>query len=150
MQLDALGSLDLEILFPPICGAVASGIQEAVEHGEEDGPFQRESASAFRRLSLDDLIDAQLVPQSLKDKGGTDGQRAVGLDGALAVSVNKLKFGGELRHGLGEVVDFARRSEGIDLTQSGEHALTDFFAFTLTLDDLKVFVAVRVFDADEH
>jgi hypothetical protein len=51
---------------------------------------------------------------------------------------------------LGEVVDFARRSEGIDLTQSGEHALTDFFAFTLALDDLKVLVAVRVFDADEQ
>ena len=90
------------------------------------------------------------MPESLEDKGGTDGQGAVGLDGALAVGIDDLELRGELCHGLGEVIDFARCSEGIDLTQSGEHTLSDFFALTLTFTDLKVPVAVRVFDADEQ
>ena len=108
MQLDALGPLDVEILFPPFCGAVASGIQQAVEHGEEDRPFHGKAPPSISYLALDCLRDSQLVPESIKDKGGTDGQGAVSLDGALSVGIDDGSNRGELRQRTGKVIDLAR------------------------------------------
>jgi hypothetical protein len=105
VKLDVLCPADLEILLPPLCRPIASRIQEAVQHGEEDGPFQGEAASAGGKLPLDRLFDPQLLPQSLEDKGGTDGQGAVRLDGALAVGIDNRSNRGELRQRSSEVVD---------------------------------------------
>ena len=53
MKLDALGPLDLEVLFPPFCGAVASGIEQAMQDGEEDRPFHGKTPSSLGHLALD-------------------------------------------------------------------------------------------------
>src|SRR5271157_1827569 len=53
---------------------------------------------------------------------------------------------GELRKRKGQVIDLARCAEGIQLTET----LFDLLALTLAFNDLKVLVAVRVLDADEH
>ena len=74
---------DLEVLLPSLGRAVAAGIEEAVQDGEKDRPFHGEAPSSRGDLALYHLIDSQLLPQSLEDKGGTDGQGAVRLDAAL-------------------------------------------------------------------
>jgi hypothetical protein len=57
MQFDALGPLDVEILLPPFCRAVASGLQQA-KHGEEDRPFHGKAPSSIGYLALDCLTDS--------------------------------------------------------------------------------------------
>src|SRR5208282_2775385 len=107
MKLDAFCPADLEVLLPTLCRAVASGIQQAVKDGEEDRPFHGKAPWASGHLTLYRHIDSQLVPESLEDKGGTDGQSAVRLDGAIPVGINDRANRGELRQRSGEVVDLA-------------------------------------------
>ena len=107
MKFDALCPVDLEILFPALCRAVASRIEEAVQHGEENRPFQGEAPWASSHLARYCLFDPQLLPQAFEDQGWTDGQRAVRLDGAFTVGIDDRANRRELRQRSGEVVDLA-------------------------------------------
>jgi hypothetical protein len=42
MELERLAALDLVVLLPFVSGSIAPGSEQAMEDGEEDGPFDVE------------------------------------------------------------------------------------------------------------
>src|ERR1019366_9780238 len=68
MELQGVAAFDRVVGLPLVGGAVAAGVDKAVEHGEEDGPFdvEREAAS-FEQLP-DDPLTPGLAPEPLEDE----------------------------------------------------------------------------------
>ena len=68
-----------------------------MQDSEKDRPFHGKTLSSRGYLALYHLSDSQLLPQSLEDKSGTDGQGTARLDAALAVGVDDRTKRGKLR-----------------------------------------------------
>jgi hypothetical protein len=97
MEFDGLCAPNLQVLFPPLGGAVAAGLHQSMQNSEEDGPFKGKLLSPLGCQTLDHRIDSQPLPQAFENKGGADGHAAVGLHGAVALGINEGTDGGKLR-----------------------------------------------------
>src|ERR1039458_4504429 len=51
-------------------GTVAAGREEAMQHGEEDGPLDRELEATAMQQGHQDLVDRAGLPESLEDQIG--------------------------------------------------------------------------------
>ena len=96
------------------------------------------------------LLDAQLAPQPFEDQRRTDGQATMGLEGTFTMGVDDFQHGTELGQRSCEVIDLAGGQKRIHLAECGDDALLYLRAHAPTFNYLKIFVAVRVLDTNEH
>src|SRR5450631_1821154 len=86
VQAQLVDPVDGVVLFPLLGGTVAAGCEEAMQHGEEDGPLDGKLEAAVFQQSGQDLADRAGLPETLEDQARAD-VSAVS-DDALAASMS--------------------------------------------------------------
>ena len=150
MELQVVAAFDLVVRLPLVGGAVAAGVHEAMEHGEEDGALDVEFIASCIEELLDDVPAAGLLPEPLEDEGGAD---APGGDGGEL----PLGVGREQQYRLGqacprgqESIELAGLLELIEPPESGDDPLPGASVLPAVLDDLEVGASAGVLGAEEH
>ena len=72
MKLKIFASLDLVVVFPLVGSAVAAGVEEPVQDGEEDSSLDGELEAATLQQLLDHMLAAGQLPEPLEDQGRAD------------------------------------------------------------------------------
>ena len=72
MKLKNFASLDLVSLFPLVGCAIAAGVEEPVQDGEEDGPLHGKLEAAALENLLNHMLAAGQLPEPLEDQGRAD------------------------------------------------------------------------------
>jgi len=150
VQLQGVASLDLVVVLPRLGGPVTAGCEEAMEHGEEDGPLHVELEAATAQEPLDDLLASGLLPESLEDQGRADASSGDG--GDLPPGMSR-----EQQDGLGEPsprgqqgIELAALPEMIESPQGGDDPLSGASVLPAVLDDLEVGAWSGGLGAEEH
>src|SRR5262249_60034970 len=85
VQLQGVGAFDRVVGLPLVGGAVAAGLYQAVQHGEEDRPLEVELEAASVEELAEDLLASGIAPEPLEDQGAADA--ACGDGGELPLGV---------------------------------------------------------------
>src|SRR5262249_46480650 len=85
VELEVVAALDLVVGPPLLGGAVAAGVEEPVQDGEEDGPLDGELEPPPLQELSDDGPAAGGVPEALEDQSRADVPDRDGRKSALGV-----------------------------------------------------------------
>src|ERR1019366_7464380 len=141
MELQGVAACDRVVGLPLVGGAVAAGVDEAVQDGEEDGPFDVElEAASFQQLR-DHLLTAGLAPESLEDEDRPDVPCGDGGELSLGVCRQDQDVAAQL---------CAREQEAIESPQGGDDVLPGSPVFPAVFDDLEVGAWSGSLGAEEH
>src|ERR1035438_9459487 len=131
VQAQLVDPVDGVVLFPLLGGTVAAGREEAMQHGEEDGPFDGKLEAAVFQQSSQDLADRT----GLEDQGGAD-PSAVSDDAlAASMSAENCELFGEPPERLDEIVEFAACQKFIEAPEAEQDALFHLAVDTHIVDD---------------
>jgi len=72
LQVQTADAGDGVIVLPLLGSAVAAGREEAMQHGEEDGPLDGKLEAAAFQQGRQDLVDRAVLPESLEDQSRPD------------------------------------------------------------------------------
>ena len=150
MELKVVASLDLVVVFPLVGGAIAAGVEEPVQDGEEDGPLDGELEAASLEQVPDDMLAAGLLPEPLEDQGRADVPGRDGREPALGVRGEHQDRAGKAGSRGEQGVELAALLELIESSQGGDDALAGATAFPAVLDDLEVGAGSGGLGAEEH
>ena len=138
MQFETLDAIDPVILPPPIGGPVGSAGEQAMQHGEEDGAFERKPMLTLARELLDDGPAPGLLPQPFEHESRPDAPH-VSVDCSPVVEgVDHDRLGGEARAGSQKPFQLPALAQILDAPERGDHLLADLRAFTAAFDDLEI------------
>ena len=150
MELERVAACDRVVGLPLVGGAVAAGVDKAVEHREEDGPLDIEREAASFQQLLDDPLTAGLTPESLEHEdrpdvpSGDRGELSLGVrrqeEDIAAVSSARDQEG----------VKMAGLLELVEPAQGGDDALPRPPIFPAVLDDLEVGAWSGGLGSEEH
>jgi hypothetical protein len=72
VQLQIANAVDGVVVLPLLGGAVTARREEAMQHGEEDGPLDGELEAPAFEQGRQDLVDRAGLPEPLEDQGRPD------------------------------------------------------------------------------
>src|SRR5450830_1224250 len=150
MQVEPLDAVDPVILSPPIGRPVRSTGEQAMQHGEEDGTFERKPMLALPGELLDDGPASGLLPQPFEHQGGPDASHVSGDCGAVVDRIDDDRLGGEARAGSKKPFQLSARAQILDTPQRGDHLLADLRAVAVAFDDLQIGATAGGFLAEVH
>ena len=138
VQAQLVDPVDGVVLFPLLGGTVAAGSDEAMQHGEEDGPLDGKLEAAVFQQSGQDLADRAGLPQALEDQGRAD-PSAVSDDAlAASMSAENCKLFGEPPERLDESVKFAACQKFIKAPEAEQDALFHLAVDAHIVDDQEI------------
>src|ERR1035441_2988254 len=95
MHVEPLDAIDPVVLPPPIGRPIRSTGEQAMQHGEEDGTFERKPMLALTGELLDNGPASGLLPQPFEHEGGSDAPHVGGDCGAVVDCVDHDGLGGK-------------------------------------------------------
>ena len=125
-------------VLPPLGSAVAAGREEAMQHGEKDGPLNGKLEAAVFQQSGQDLADGAGFPKTLEDRGRADPGASSGDGLATGMSAEDRKFFGEGSERLDESVEFASSQKFIETPEAEQDALFHLAAVAHIIDDQEI------------
>ena len=72
MELQVVTAGNLIVPPPLVGGTVAAGSEQAMQHGQKDGPLHGELEVASGEQAVENLAAAGLLPESLEEQSGAD------------------------------------------------------------------------------
>jgi hypothetical protein len=72
MQVQTADAFDAQVILPLLGGTVAAGREEAMQHGEEDGPLDGKLEAPVLEQGGQDFVDRAGLPESLEDQARPD------------------------------------------------------------------------------
>src|SRR5262249_44434798 len=135
---------------PLVGGAVAAGLQQAMEHGQEDGAFDGEGEAAVGEQVVQDGVATGLVPEALEDEHRAEALATQGGDVAGRAGGEQQRLLREASAGSEQGFQAAVLLEAVEAAQSGDHTLAGAAVVPVVLDDLQVAAWAGWFDAEEH
>src|SRR5487761_2413821 len=150
MQVEPLDAIDPVVLPPPIGRPVRSTGEQAMQHGEEDGAFERKPMLALTSELFDDSPASGLLPQPLEHEGGPNAPYVGGDCGAVVDRIDDDRLGGEARAGSQKPFQLSALAQILDTPERGDHLLADLRAFAAAFDDLQIGATARGFLAEVH
>src|SRR5271165_4232148 len=136
MELKIFASLDLVILFSLVGGAIAAGVEEPVENGEEDSSLDGELEASSLQQLLDDMLAAGQLPEPLEDQGRADVPNRDGREPALGMLGKQENRAGQAGTRAEHGVELAAFFELIESSQSCHDPLSAAPALPAVLDNL--------------
>jgi hypothetical protein len=150
MQFETLDAIDPVILPPPIGGPVGSAGEQAMQHGEEDGAFERKPMLALARELLGDGPAPGLLPQPFEHESRPNAPH-VSPDGSPVVEGGDHDcLRGEARARSQQPLQLSALIQVLDTPERGDHLLADLQAFTAAFDDLEIGAAAGGLLAEGH
>ena len=143
-------SLDLVALLPLLGGAIAAGVEEPMQDGQEDGPLDGELEASSLQQLLDHMLAAGQLPEPLEDQGRADVPDRDGRELALGMLGEHEDRAGQAGSGDEQGVELAALLELIEPPQSGDDPLPGASALPAVLDDLEVGTGSGSLGAEEH
>src|SRR5512135_224111 len=150
MQLPGVAPLDLVVGSPLVGGAVAAGVEQAMEDGEEDGPLDIELEAAPVEESLDDPLAPRLLPEPPEDQGGSDASGDDGRELSLGVSREEEDRLGQPCARDQQGVELATLLQLVESPQGGEDPLSGPAILPAVLNDLEIGAWSGGLGAEEH
>src|ERR1035437_6000630 len=150
MQVEPLDAVDPVILSPPIGRPVRTTGAQAMQHGEEDGAFERKPMLALPGELLDDGPASGLLPQPFEHQGGPDESDVSGDCGAVVDRIDDDRLGGEARAGSQKPFQLSALAQILDTPQRGDHLLADLRAVAGAFADLQIGATAGGFLAEVH
>src|SRR5271157_6171006 len=150
MKLKIFASLDLVALLPLIGGAIAARVEEPMQDGQEDGPFDGELEASSLQQLLDDMLTAGQLPEPLEDQGRADVPDRDGRELALGMLGEQEDRAGQASTRGEQGVELAALLELIESTEGGDDQLSGASALPAVLDDLEVGTGSGGLGAEEH
>ena len=150
LQFDPVDAVDAIILAPTVGGAVRAAADEAVQHGQERRPLQRELMLARLRQALDHAAAAGLLPHPLEGERRTD---APGRNDRRLAAVERIEHDrllGEPRPRAQQAFQLPACLQLVDPPERRDHLLADRRALAPALDDLQIGATDRGFLAEVH
>jgi hypothetical protein len=138
MQLETLDAIDPVILPPPIGGPVRSTGEQAMQHGEEDGAFERKPVLAPAGELLDNAPAPGLLPQPLEHETRPDAPHVSADRSPVVEGVDHDRLSGEARARSQKPFQLPALAQILDAPERGDHLLADLRAFTAAFDDLEI------------
>src|SRR5450759_2064615 len=138
MQVEPLDAIDPVVLPPPIGRPVRAAGEQAMQHGEEDGAFERKPMLALTGELLDHALAPGLLPQPFKHEGGPDAPHVSGNCSAVVDCVDDDRLGGEARAGSQKPFQLSALAQILNTSERGDHLLTDLRAVAVAFDDLQI------------
>ena len=135
MQLQIANAVDGVVVLPLLGGAVTARREEAMQHGEEDGPLDGKlEAPAFEQGGKD-FVDRAGLPESLEDQGRPDPGAARGDAVAACMGAEDGEFFGESSQRLDQRVEPAAGQQLIKAAETKQDALLDLAVHPLVIHD---------------
>jgi hypothetical protein len=150
VQFQAARLGDGVVFFPFVGGAIAAGLQQAVQHREEEGSFDREFETPFAQKRCQDRPAAALFPEPLEDQDRTQAPAARRRQASLGVLRQDQELVGEAGPGVEQAVDGAALLEIVESSQGGEDALARSAVLPVVFDDLEIGAWAGLLGAEEH
>ncbi len=150
MELEDVAACDRVVRLPLVGGAVATGVDESMEHGEEDGPLDVELEAACLQKLLDDPLTAGLLPEPLEDEDRPDVPGGDGGELALGVRRQEEDVAAQSSARDQEAVEMPGLLELVESPQGGDDALPRPPVFPAVLDNLEVGAWSGGLGAEEH
>ena len=126
------------VVLPLLGGTVAAGREEAMQHGEEDGPLDGKlDASAFEQ-GRQNLVDRAGLPASLEDQGRPDPGAAGGDAIAPCMGAEDGEFFREPSQRLDQRVEPATGQQLIEAAETKQDALLDLAVHPLVIHDEQI------------
>src|SRR5450759_2073616 len=138
VQAQIADAFDGVVVLPLLGGTVTAGREEAMQHGEEDGPLDGEfKASAFEQGG-EDFADRAGLPESLEDQGRPDPGAARGDAVAACMGAEDGEFFGESSQRLDQGVELAAGQQLIKAAKTKQDALLDLAVDPLVIHDEQI------------
>jgi hypothetical protein len=150
MELKIFTSIDLITLLPLVGCAIAAGVEEPVQNGQEDGPLNGKLKAAALQQLLKHMLAAGQLPEPLEDQGRADMPDRDGREPALGMLGEQQDRAGQSGTRDEQSVELAAGLELIEPSQGGYDPLPGASALPAVLDDLKVRTGSRGLGAEEH
>src|SRR5712692_660458 len=150
VQLQPGGAVEGIVRLPLSGGAIAAGLEQAVQDGEEHGAFDIEAEAAVAEESADHGLPISVAPQAFEDDAGAEPLHAEGGQCAVVMGGEEERLPGEAGAGGEEAFQSAVLLEVIEAAERGHDALVGTAVGPVVLDDLEVLAWSGRFDAEEH
>src|SRR5450756_2155857 len=150
MQVEPLDAIDPVVLPPPIGRPVRAAGEQAMQHGEEDGAFERKPMLALTGELLDNALAPGLLPQPFKHEGGPDAPYVGGNRSAVVDRVDDNRLCSKARAGSQKSFQLSALAQVLDTPERGDHLLADLRTFAAAFDDLQIGTTAGGFLAEVH
>src|ERR1019366_10018364 len=150
MELQGVAACDRVVGLPLVGGAVAAWVDEAMQDGEEDGPFDVELEAAFRQQLPDDPLAPGLLPEPLEDEDRPDVPGGDGGELALGVCRHDQDVAAQSCAREREAIELPGLLELIESPQGGDDLFTGLTVFPAVLNDLEVGAWSGGLGTEEH
>ncbi len=138
MQVEPFDAVDPVVFPPPIGRPVRSAAEKAMQHGQEDGAFEREPMLALTGELLDDGPAPGLLPQPFEHESRPDAPHVGGNRSPVVDGVDDDRLGGEARAGSQKSFQLSALAQVLDAPERGDYLLADLRAFAAAFDDLQI------------
>jgi hypothetical protein len=145
MQFQFVDPVDRIASAPSLGRSVTAGDHEPVQDGHEDNPLDGKLELSASEHFLEDLWDAQLLPDPLEDQRRPDVEGRLRLDTFLAHGADHGGLFGEFGAGSEHRVELARFTQPVEPPERRDDALLDPAAAAFVVNDLKILVAAGFF-----
>src|ERR1019366_6548370 len=150
MELHGVAAFDRVVGLPLVGGAVAAWVDEAMQDGEEDGPFDVELEAAFRQQLPDDPLAPGLLPEPLEDEDRPDVPGGDGGEFSFGVRRQEKDVAAQSCTRDQEAVEVPGMLELIESPQGGDDLFTGLTVFPAVLNDLEVGAWSGGLGTEEH
>ena len=148
--MQGVAAFDRVVGLPLVGGAVTAGVDEAMQDGEEDGPFDVALEAASLQQLLDDPLAPGLLPEPLEDEDRPDVPGGDGGELSFGVRRQEKDVAAQPCARDQEAVEMPGLLELIESPQGGDDALSGSPVFPAVLDDLEVGAWSGGLGAEEH
>src|SRR5450759_1990651 len=138
VQTQLAEAFDGVVVFPLLGGTVAARREEAMQHGEEDGPLDGKLEAAALQPSGQGLADRAGFPQTLEDHCRTDPGASSGDALTASMSAENRQLFREPPERLDERIEFAGSQKFIETTEAEQDALLNLAVDAHIIDDQEI------------
>ena len=138
MQVQIADAFDGVVVLPLLGGAVAARREEAMQHGEEDGPLDGELEAPAFEQGRQNLVDRAGLPEPLEDQGRPDPGAAGGDAVAPRMGAEDGELFREPRERLDQRVEPAAGQQLIEAAETKQDALLDLAVHPLVIHDEQI------------
>jgi hypothetical protein len=121
-----------------------------MQHGEEDGAFERKPILSFTGELLDNAPASGLLPQPFEHESRPDAPYVGGDCSAVVDRVDDNCLCGETRAGSQKPLQLSALAQLLDTPERDDHLLTDLRAVAVAFDDLQIGAPAGGFLAEVH
>src|SRR5271157_5587377 len=138
VQVQTADAWDGVVVLPLLGGTVAAGREEAMQHGEEDGPLHGKLEAAAFEQGRQNLVDRAGLPESLEDQGRPNPGAAGGHAVAPCLGAEDGELFREPRERLDQRIEPATGQQLIEAAETKQDALLDLAVHPLVIHDEQI------------